>query len=228
MGNNLQKSNYPGHFVSEGKRVGDKNEIAKLFNNFFTNIGPDLAKQITVPDDVSVLDYLTNKNLKSMFLSPTDDSEVIRVVHNFKNKTSVDSDGLSMKFVKSIIQCIVKPISHICNSSLLSGVFPDKMKIAKIIPLFKSGSKNEFNNYRPISLLPQLSKILEKLFNNRLNKFVTNSKILNSCQYGFREGISTYHALVELVNEITNSLNKKNHSIGVFIDLRKAFDTVDH
>ena len=228
MGNNLQKSNYPGHFVSEGKRVGDKNEIAKLFNNFFTNIGPDLAKQITVPDDVSVLDYLTNKNLKSMFLSPTDDSEVIRVVHNFKNKTSVDSDGLSMKFVKSIIQCIVKPISHICNSSLLSGVFPDKMKIAKIIPLFKSGSKNEFNNYRPISLLPQLSKILEKLFNNRLNKFVTNSKILNSCQYGFREGISTSHALVELVNEITNSLNKKKHSIGVFIDLRKAFDTVDH
>ena len=76
MGNNLQKSNYPGHFVSEGKRVGDKNEIAKLFNNFFTNIGPDLAKQITVPDYVSVLDYLTNKNLKSMFLSPTDDSEV--------------------------------------------------------------------------------------------------------------------------------------------------------
>ena len=75
-----------------------------------------------------------------------------------------------------------------------------------------------------------MSKILEKLFNNRLNKFVTNSKILNSCQYGFREGISTYHALVELVNEITNSLNKKKHSIGVFIDLRKAFDTVslDH
>ena len=84
------------------------------------------------------------------------------------------------------------------------------MKIAKIIPLFKSGSKNEFNNYRPISLLTQLSKILGKLFNNRLNKFVTNSKILNSCQYGFREGISTSHALVELVIEITNSLNKKN------------------
>ena len=77
-------------------------------------------------------------------------------------------------------------------------------------------------------LLPQLSKILEKLFYNRLNKFVTNSKNLNSCQYGFREGISTSHALVELVNEITNSLNKKTHSIGVFIDLRKAFDTVDH
>ena len=82
------------------------------------------------------------------------------------------------------------------------------MKIAKIIPLFKSGIKTEFNNYMPIYLLPQLSNILEKLYNNRLSKFVTNSNILNSCQYGFREGFSTYHALVELMSEITNSLNK--------------------
>ena len=104
------------------------------------------------------------------------------------------------------------------------------MKIAKIIPLFKSGSKSEFTNYmyRPIYLIPQLSKILEKLYNDRLSKFVTNSNILNSCQYGFREGFSTYHALVELMSEITNSLNKRKHSIGVVIDLRKAFDTVDH
>ena len=102
------------------------------------------------------------------------------------------------------------------------------MKIANIIPVFKSGIKTEFNNYRPISLLPQLSKILEKLYNNWLSKFVTNSNILNSCHYGFREGFSTYHALVGLMSEITNSLNKRKHSIGVFIDLRNAFDTVDH
>ena len=132
-----------------------------------------------------------------------------------------------MKVVNNIIHSIVKPVTHICNSSLVSGVFPDKMKIAKIIPLFKSGIKTEFNNYRPISLLPQLSKILEKLYNNRLSKFVTNSNVLNSCQYGFREGFSTSHALVELMSKITNSLNKIKHSIGVFIDLRKAFDTVD-
>ena len=129
-----------------------------------------------------------------MFLSPADENEVLGVVHSCKSKTSIDSDGLNMKFVKNIIHTIVK--IHIFNSSLVSGVFPDKMKIAKIIPLFKSGIKTEFNNYRPISLLPQLSKILEKLYNNRLSKFVTNSNILNSCQYGFREGFSTSHALL--------------------------------
>ena len=95
-----------------------------------------------------------------MFLSPADENEVISVVHSCTSKTSIDSDGLNMNVVKNIIHSIVKPVTHICNSSLVSGVFPDKMKIAKIIPLFKSGIKTEFNNYRPISLLPQLSKIL--------------------------------------------------------------------
>ena len=102
------------------------------------------------------------------------------------------------------------------------------MKIAKVIPLFKSGSKNYFNNYKPISLLPQLSKILEKLYSNRLNIFTKTCDILNPCQYGFWGEMSTTHALVKVVSEITNSLNKRKHSIGVFIDLQKAFDTVDH
>ena len=90
-----------------------------------------------------------------MFLTPTDENEVIIVVNSCNSKTSIDSEGLNMKLVKSIIGSIVKPVTHICNSSLLSGIFPDRMKIAKIIPLFKSGSKTEIINYRPISLLPQ-------------------------------------------------------------------------
>ena len=163
-----------------------------------------------------------------MFLTPTDENEAITVVNSFNSKTSIDSEGLNVILVKSIIGSIVKPVTHICNSSLLSGIFPDRMKIAKIIPLFKSGIKTEINNDRPISLLPQFSKILEKIYNNRLNNFITTSNILNSCQYGFRQGVSTSHALVDLVSEITNSLNKRKHAIGVFIDLRKAFDTVNH
>ena len=228
IGNNVHKSSYPSHFVFENNQVGDKTDIANIFNKFFTNIGPDLADKIIVPNDVSVLDYLTSKNKKTMFLTPTDENEVIIVVNSCNSKTSIDSEGLNMKLVKSIICSIVKPVTHICNSSLLSGIFPDRMKIAKIIPLFKSGSKTEINNYRPISLLPQFSKILEKIYNNRLNNFITTSNILNSCQYGFRQGVSTSHALVDLVSEITNSLNKRKHAIGVFIDLRKAFDTVNH
>ncbi|KAK2192589.1 hypothetical protein NP493_26g03050 [Ridgeia piscesae] len=157
-----------------------------------------------------------------MFLSPIDECEVISVVNGCKSKPSTDFDDIDL------ITSIVKPITHIFNLSFQTGTFPEKMNIAKVIPLFKSGSKNDFNNYRPISLLPQLSKILEKLYSNKLNTFTKTCDILNPCQYGFRGEMSTTHALVKVVPEITNSLNKRKHSIDVFIDLQKAFDTLDH
>ena len=98
------------------------------------------------------------------------DLEIIRTVQNCKNKTSTDFSDISMSLLKKVISKIVKPFAHICNVSFQTGVFPNKMKIAKVIPLYKSGEKNIFTNYRPISLLPQFSKILEKLYNNRLDK----------------------------------------------------------
>ena len=108
------------------------------------------------------------------------------------------------------------------------GVFPSRMKIAKVIPMFKSGTKTDVTNYRPISLLPQFSKILEKLFLTRINSFLIANNILSSSQYGFRTKLSTSLAVMELIEEITNATDNKKHAIGVFIDLKKAFDTVDH
>ena len=102
------------------------------------------------------------------------------------------------------------------------------MKVAKVVPLFKAGDRSVFSNYRPISLLSQFSKILEKLFNERLDKFIDKFQLLNNCQYGFRSRMSTSHALMDLVEEITSSIDAKKISIGVFIDLKKAFDTVNH
>ena len=101
------------------------------------------------------------------------------------------------------------------------------MKIAKVIPLYKSGEKNIFTNYRPISLLPQFSKILKKLYNNRLNMFLNKCNILSPSQHGFRSSMSTTEALLDLVEEITTSSDHNKNTVGVFIDLKKAFDTVD-
>ena len=107
-----------------------------------------------------------------MFLSPVDDLEIIRTVQNCKNKRSTDFSDISMNLIKKVISKIVKPYAHICNVSFQTGVFSNKMKIAKVILLYKSGEKNVFANYRPISLLPQFSNILEKLYNNRLDMFI--------------------------------------------------------
>ena len=118
-------------------------------------------------------------------------------------------------------------VAHVCSTSFEhghDGVFPDNMKVAKVVPLFKAGDRSVFSNYRPISLLPQFSKILEKLFNERLDKFIDKFQLLNNCQYGFRSQMSTSHALLDLVEEITSSIDAKKISIGVFIDLKKALE----
>ena len=210
VGKHLKHSSYPNHFIVEGSKVDNKTEIANEFNNVFTTIGPDLANNIIIPTKTSVYDYLISRNKKSMFLSPIDECEVIYVVNGCKSKTSTDCDDIYFRHIKSVNTSIVKPITHIFNLSFQTGTFPEQMKIAKVIPLFKSGSKNCFNNYRPISLLPQLSKILEKLYSNRLNTFTKTCDILNPCQYGFRGEMSTTHALVKVVSEMTNFLNKRN------------------
>ena len=102
------------------------------------------------------------------------------------------------------------------------------MKIAGIIPLYKAGEKDLFTNYRPVSLLPQFSKIREKIYYSRLDKFISKHDILSNSQYGFRQNMSTNLAFLELVEELTSSIDEKNKTIGVFIDLNKAFDTIDH
>ena len=113
--------------------------------------------------------------------------------------------------------------------SFQTVVFPSSMKLANIIPVFKSGSKAQFNYYRPISLLSQFSKILEKLYNKRLEQFVDKNNVLSNSQYGFRSSMSTSHALIDLVEEICESMDNKLYTLCVFIELKKAFDTtVNH
>ena len=102
------------------------------------------------------------------------------------------------------------------------------MKLAKVIPLFKTGDKGSFSNYRLVSLLPQLSKIIEKVFNKRLDTFLEANQVITYNQYGFRNKASTSHALLDLHEQLTKSMDEKLKTIGIFIDLKKGFDTIDH
>ena len=218
---------FPKEFIEGDRIISCPKEICNGLNKFFTEIGPKLANEISVVDK-SPLSYIQANNPKTMSLRPVSEEEVVNIVKSCKKKISKDHHDLSMTIIHNIIPTIKTPLTHICNMSLASGVFPEQMKIAKVVPLFKAGDKGSFNNYRPVSLLPQFSKILEKIFLNRLDSFLEDSKILSECQFGFRSKCNTTHAILQLIENITDSLDNKKSTIGIFIDLKKAFDTVNH
>ena len=205
----------------------DPVQIANKFNNFFTNIGPSLAKNIPC-SQTDYRKFLTGSHVHSFFLRPTSVAEVSSIVSSMKNSFSEGVDNISILPLKESIDLLAAPLAYICNSSFSKGKFPDKLKIAKILPVYKSDDKSSFTNYRPISILPCFSKVLEKLFHSRLSEFLSKFKILNHHQYGFRQHHSTYMAVLELVNQIFQGFENKEYTIGIFVDLKKAFDTVNH
>lgn len=130
--------------------------------------------------------------------------------------------------IKASIDLLASPLSQMCNISFSTGIVPDKLKISKVLPTFKSEVSTNFTNYRPISILPCFSKILESAMHRRLMDYLTKHSILNNHQYGFRKKHSTFMAILELTNKIFDSFEKNELTISIFIDLKKAFDTVNH
>ena len=149
-------------------------------------------------------------------MAPTDPQEVIKIALSIKSKSSTGHDGLSNKLVKEIIPFILIPLTHIFNLSLETGIVRHIYKIAKVIPIYKSGNKSNLNNYRPISLLPVFSKILEKSVHNRLIKFLLKHNILSAKKYGFIKGRSTEHAMLDILLQITSAILKKINLHWVF------------
>ena len=146
----------------------------------------------------------------------------------FASKKAPGYDSFPMHVIKYLFHLISAPLADIINLSLLKGIFPDKLKIAKIIPIFKAEDPNFFVNYRPISLLSNFSKFFEKVMYNRLVEFAEKHDILYRCQFGFRKNHSTSHALIHLVNKIASAIDQHETTVGVFLDLSKVFDTLDH
>ena len=144
----------------DGKIIEDPGNIANIFNSYFSSIGETLAQNIQ-KSDKPFTDFLGPSNPNSIFFVPTHRNEILDIVSNLKNKKSSGVDGVNNVILKSILPSIVDPLVHIFNLSLSNGQVPDIMKIAKVIPLFKKGDKLDLNNYRPISLLSPLSKVLE-------------------------------------------------------------------
>ena len=225
--NNKDKG-YPSKFVEEGKILCHNKDIANGFNGFFRNIGNNLANNIK-PSNKNFKKYLQRmKPVNSIFtFQKIAENDVERLIRSMKPKSSSSHDGMSNKLLKAIAHNIIAPLTKLINISLETGFIPDTWKRAKIVPLFKSGDNQTFSNYRPISLLPTMSKILEKAVNHQVVNYLEENNILFENQFGFRKGRTTEQACIKLLNMIADAKNKKKQTLAVFIDLKKAFDTVN-
>jgi hypothetical protein len=163
-----------------------------------------------------------------MLMQNTTPEHVKKVIRQLKAKQSSDANGVSSKMIRFIGDEIANPLSHIFNISLNNGVFPSKLKLCRVIPIFKAGNSLECDNYRPISLLSSISKILEKIVAKKLITHLLSNDLLYVHQYGFLPNRSTEHNLLQILNYITKALNDGDFCIGVFLDLRKAFDVCSH
>ena len=213
-------------------KVGDrittnKETIANHFNDYFSNIGPTLAKNVPTVEK-PFYSFLENKNQCSLFLMPTNSLEIMKIVKGFKDNRSTGNDDVSNHLLKYIIHEIIVPLEHIFNLSLVQGVVPDLMKIAKVVPIFKKGDPLYACNYRPISLLSSISKVLEKNIYDRTLAFLVSNNILSNSQFGFRQKHSTVHAMLNFINHVASAIDDHCHTLGIFLDLSKAFDTIDY
>ena len=166
--------------------------------------------------------------MKTLYLSPTSPVELDKLIMNLKNKTSTGFDAISNVMLKWLCPSIVFPLSLVFNKSLEEGVFPDLMKLSDVIPLYKSKERFLCNSYRPISLLLTISKILEKVIYKRVYKFLQETRQITDNQFGFRSNHSCTDAIINLCSEIIKNNERRIHTLGVFLDLSKAFDTLSH
>ena len=205
------------------KYITLEKEIAKKFNEFFTEIGPSLARKIPTPSKP----FGSFLKKVSTTLSGLTINKLNNALFSLKRNNSTGADEILFHVIKNCFGELSDILSHVSNLSFQTGIFLDPLKIAKVIPVFKTGDLKEIN-YRPISVLPCFSKILERIMHHRLYRYLVNKRVLNLKQFGFQKGHSTEHAIAQLADQTHKSFEHDNYTLGVFIDLSKTSDTIDH
>ena len=216
----------PSYFLDEsGERNEDCMEIATNFNKYFINVGPQLASKIPETSE-DCTRYLQHRNDYTIFLEPVIIEETRKIIMALRD-ASAGWDCINKLMLINTLVCIVVPLTHILNLSITQGIFPSKLKVAKIKPIYKAESKHMYNNYRPISILTAISKVFERVLYNRFVSFFKKHNLFYEKQFGFRTQHSTELAVNTLVHALTQAKEENLITVGIFLDFSKAFDTVN-
>ena len=229
IGKTNDKTTIINHICIESIEIFDSKRISNEFGKYFSTIGNEYSNRIKPPNKCigSYLNVIP-KNTDSIFLAPTTSVEIRSLILKLPNKKSSGFDNIDNIILKEIKDCVSTKLAEIFNLSMLKGVFPEKMKLAEVLPLYKSKEKFLMNNYRPISLLITLSKLLEKVIYKCTYLFLQKTNQLYDSQYGFRQGHLCENAISELVGEILKNKENNKFTVSLFLDLSKAFDSLKH
>ena len=212
--------------ISQGESlITNPYDIANIFNKYFSSVA-DTAKENSKYSHKHFSGFLNNQCNNSMFIQPTDSEEIANIISTF-NMNKSNGPNIPYKILYLLKKDISEQLAYLFNLSLSSGVFPSLLKIAKVVPVHKNDSKLDCRNYRPISLLSNIEKIFEKLMYKLVYQFLTENSIYDF-QFGFRQNFSKAHALINLTENIRQALGEGYIGCGIFLDLQKAFGTVDH
>ena len=212
---------------SNNSVINDPLRIPNIVNKYFSSVGNNLATKLPQAEH-PYMDYLCNSKSPdtSFFFKPVTPHEVKLEILSIPNNKSSGLYSCSAQLLKRSCDIISSVLANFLNKSVSLGAYPSKLKMSKVIPVYKADDETDACNYRPISLLSNFNRIFEYIMYNRMNIFI--HQLLSSSQYDFRQAHSTEHAILDMVESIRTNMDERLFSCGVFIDLKKAFDTVDH
>lgn len=211
--------------VVDNNIINSKLDIANNFNNYFATIAIKLDSKLPQRQEVAPLPDNSPQN--SFYLRPLSYDDCIDIISKLKNKNT-GINNITTSLIKRTKHILAHHITYLVNESFKAGVFPTVCKEATITPIFKDGDTSDMSNYRPISVLPFLSKILERAMSIRFTHYLDSFRYISKNQFGFQRKISTSDAVTNLTEQIYQNLDNKDHTIAIFLDLKKAFDTVNH
>ena len=221
------KSTMPASLDIGGKKLTKEGDIVEALNHHFVSVGPKLASKIEQNANDDPLQHINNEPT-TMRLTPVDDNYVPKAIKQLKNGKAPGPDKIPIILIKDAVDLISKPLTLIFNSSLWKGIFPDVWKLARVTPIFKSGSKSVANNYRPISVISVFSRILERIVHDQVYEYLKVNKVLTMSQSAFQKLCSTITSLIDSTDYWYENIDHKQLNLAIFLDLKKAFDTVDH